>query len=68
MFLLWTVTHNSGWRPKGGYATDDGVALHYRGRKLHKVIADTPNKYAYHVMKTDGGVQETRLEAELLSY
>jgi peptidase E len=50
-----------------GYATDDGVALHYRGRKLHKVIADTPNKYAYHVMKTDGGVQETRLEAELLS-
>ena len=51
-----------------GYATDDGVALHYRDRKLHKVIADTPDKYAYHVMKTGGGgVKETRLEAELLS-
>jgi peptidase E len=49
-----------------GYATDDGVALHYRGHKLHKVIADTANKYAYHVMKTDSGVKETRLEAELL--
>lgn len=50
-----------------GYATDDGVALHYRGRKLHKVIADSANKYAYHVMKNNGGVKETRLEAELLS-
>lgn len=49
-----------------GYATDDGVAIHYTGHKLHKVIADTANKYAYHVMKTDGGVEETRLEAELL--
>ena len=50
-----------------GYATDDGVALHYIDRKLHKVITDTPDKYAYHVVKTDGGVQETRLDAELLS-
>jgi len=50
-----------------GYATDDGVALHYRGRKLHKVIADTPNKCAYHVIKTDGDVKETRLDAELLT-
>ena len=51
-----------------GYATDDGVALHYRGRKLHKVIADTKDKYAYQVMRTGaGGVKETRLEAELLS-
>ena len=50
-----------------GYATDDGVALHYIDRKLHKVITDTPDKYAYHVVKTNAGVQETRLEAELLS-
>ena len=50
-----------------GYATDDGVALHYIGSELHKVIADTQNKYAYHVIKTDGGVKETRLVAELLS-
>ncbi len=50
-----------------GYATDDGVALHYIDRQLYKVITDTPEKYAYHVVKTNGGVQETRLEAELLS-
>jgi len=49
-----------------GYATDDGVALHYRGRKLYEVVTDTPDKYAYHVMKADGGVTETRLDAEFL--
>jgi peptidase E len=50
-----------------GYATDDGVAIHYIDRKLHKVITDTPDKHAYHVVKANGGVQETRLEAEFLS-
>lgn len=49
-----------------GYATDDGVALHYVGETLHKVIADTPDKYAYHVARTSDGVTETRLAAELL--
>lgn len=49
-----------------GDATDDGVALHYVGETLHKVIADRPGKYAYHVAKTSDGVVETRLDAELL--
>ncbi|HUB93007.1 MAG TPA: peptidase E [Verrucomicrobiae bacterium] len=50
-----------------GYATDDGVALHYVGERLHKVIADTPYKYAYQVLKTPDGIKEIKLEATLLS-
>jgi peptidase E len=49
-----------------GYATDDGVALHYVGEALHKVIAETSGKYAYHVARTSTGVEETRLEPEIL--
>jgi peptidase E len=50
-----------------GYATDDGVAIHYRGTELHRVIADTPGKSAYRVfMSASGGVVEERLEPELL--
>ena len=50
-----------------GYATDDGVALHYIDETLHKVVAETSGKYAYHVARTSTGVEETRLEPEILS-
>lgn len=50
-----------------GYAADDGVGIHYIGGTLHKVVTDTPEKFAYHVIKTDDGVQETKLDAELLN-
>jgi peptidase E len=49
-----------------GYATDDLVALHYVDDTLHKVIAETSGKYAYHVARTSSGVQETRIEPEVL--
>jgi peptidase E len=49
-----------------GFATDDGVALHYIDQTLHKAIADTPEKFAYYVAKNDDGVQETKLDVELL--
>jgi len=49
-----------------GYATDDGVALHYIDEALHKVIAETSGKYAYHVARTSTGVDETRIEPEIL--
>jgi peptidase E len=49
-----------------GYATDDGVALHYIDEGLHKVIAQTSGKYAYHVARTSTGVEETRIEPEVL--
>lgn len=49
-----------------GYATDDGVALHYVDHRLQRVVSDTPGKYAYHVVKTESGVQEARIEPDLL--
>jgi peptidase E len=50
-----------------GYATDDGVAIHYVGEQVHRVLADTPGRYAYHVSRApSGGVLEERLEPELL--
>ena len=50
-----------------GYATDDGVSLHFIDTKLHKVISDTAGKAAYHVYKgKTGKVIEERLEPELL--
>jgi peptidase E len=49
-----------------GYATDDQVALHYVDETLHKVIAETSGKYAYHVVRTSDGVEETRLDPEVL--
>jgi peptidase E len=50
-----------------GYATDDQVALHYVDETLHKVIAETSGKYAYHVVRTSDGVEETRIEPEVLA-
>jgi hypothetical protein len=43
------------------------VALHYVDETLHKVVAETSGKYAYHVARTSTGVEETRIEPELLS-
>lgn len=50
-----------------GYATDDGVGLHYINDKLHKVITDRPDTFAYHVVRTENGVVETKLDATLLN-
>jgi hypothetical protein len=50
-----------------GYATDDGVALHFVATSLHKVIAQEPEKAAYHVyLSATGQVTEERIEPELL--
>ncbi|HEY7019700.1 MAG TPA: peptidase E [Ktedonobacterales bacterium] len=49
-----------------GYATDDQVALHYVDETLHKVITETSGKYAYHVVRTSDGAEETRIEPEVL--
>lgn len=49
-----------------GYATDDQVALHYVDDALHKVLAQTADKYAYHVARRSDGVEETRIEPEVL--
>jgi peptidase E len=51
-----------------GFATDDGVAIHYRGTELHAVLADTPERSAYRVSRSDSGrVVEEPLAPTLLS-
>lgn len=51
-----------------GYATDDGVALHFVGTSLQKVISQEPEKAAYHVYLSETGhVIEERIEPELLA-
>jgi peptidase E len=51
-----------------GYATDDGVALHFVDEKLHKAVSQEAGKGAYHVYLSKGGqVLEDRIESELLT-
>lgn len=51
---------------KGGYAADDGAALHFRGTEFVEVVSSRPRAAAYRVELTDGRVQETRIEARYL--
>jgi peptidase E len=48
-----------------GWATDDGVGLHFRGTDLVEAVADRPDAYAWQVEPAvsgaDAGVLETRL-------
>lgn len=51
-----------------GYATDDGVALHFVGDKLAKVISQEAGKGAYYASRSQTGqVIEERIEPEFLS-
>jgi hypothetical protein len=49
------------------YATDDGVAIHYRGGEIHSVVAETAGRFAYRVSATrTGEALEERLTPTLL--
>jgi peptidase E len=51
----------------GGFAAEDGVALHFRGTALDRVVSSRPGACAYRVqLGRDGRVRETRLAAEPL--
>ncbi len=51
-----------------GYATDDGVNLHFINTELHKAVSDTKDKYAYHIYRdTSGKVIEEIITPELLT-
>lgn len=51
-----------------GYATDDGVNLHFINTTLHKAISDTEAKKAYHVYKDDNGeLREDTIQPEFLN-
>jgi peptidase E len=50
-----------------GWATDDGVGLHFQGAELVGVVSDRPNAYAWRVeCAPDGHAVETRVEPRLL--
>ena len=49
-----------------GYAADDGAALHFVGRRLHRVVSSRPNAKAYRVAKHGPTVVEQPLETEFL--
>lgn len=50
-----------------GYATDDGVVVHFIDTDFHKAVSDMPEKYAYKVsLGPDGSVKEDLIEPELL--
>ena len=50
-----------------GYATDDGVGLHFAGTELVEAVTDRPDTFAWKVeRKDDGAVEETRIEPRLL--
>jgi peptidase E len=50
-----------------GYATDDGVGLHYRGTEMVEALSDTAGKAAYHVRSgPDGSAVETKIEPRLI--
>jgi peptidase E len=52
---------------RGGYAADDGAALHFRGTELFQVVASRPGASAYRVELVNGQVRETRLKARYLA-
>jgi peptidase E len=46
----------------GGYVCDEGVSVHFIGTKVHKVISDTKDKFAYYVYKgSNGELKEEKL-------
>jgi dipeptidase E len=50
----------------GGWAADDGVALHFEGWEATEPVAAFPGKAAYRVELRDGEVVEERVEARLV--
>jgi dipeptidase E len=50
----------------GGYAADDGAALHFVGAELAEVVTSRPTAGAYRVTVVDGRVVETRLPSRYL--
>ena len=53
-------------RVKGGYAIDDGAALHFVGTELRRVVTLRDDVTAYRIDADHGSIRKERLEAELL--
>lgn len=50
----------------GGYATDDGVGLYYRGTELVEAVTEVRGKGAYSVRREDDRAVEERIEPRVL--
>jgi dipeptidase E len=50
----------------GGFAADDGVALHFQGTRLEQVVSSCPDGSAYRVELEGSLVRETRLQVAYL--
>lgn len=51
-----------------GYATDDGVNIHYTNTEFTEALSDTPEKLAYYVHRQeDGSIKEDVIQPVLLS-
>lgn len=50
----------------GGYAADDGAALHFRGTELVEVVSSRKNASVYRVQHGNGKVEEARLNVRYL--
>ncbi|MEO1126973.1 MAG: peptidase E [Cyanobacteria bacterium J06639_16] len=50
----------------GGYAADDGAALHFRGKELVEVVASLEGASAYRIELVNGRVEETKLATRFL--
>jgi dipeptidase E len=53
-------------RLPAGYATDDGVGLHFVGTRLHRIISSRRAASAYRVGLETGGLEESVLPPEFL--
>jgi peptidase E len=52
-----------------GYATDDGVNIHFIDQEFHKAVSDRPDVSAYRVFrKDDGSVDEETITPEPLAF
>lgn len=51
---------------RAGFAADDGVALHFRGRQLIQIVSSRPQARAYRVEPRGHGVLEVPLEVVCL--
>ncbi|HVA91479.1 MAG TPA: peptidase E [Chloroflexota bacterium] len=50
-----------------GYAADDGVALHFIGEHLHRVVSSRPNARAYRVVRAGDQARETEIQPDYLA-
>lgn len=51
---------------RAGLAADDGVALHFRGRRLAGIVSSRRDASAHSLKRTASGLKETTLEARYL--